>query len=87
MHSQHSGDSRKLATPPLSLGAVTATSRSGVPGLQLNPLEKLDAPALCVNTTDPAATLSSLDFGKSGTTVTFQILMKLQHHRHLNKDP
>lgn len=72
---------------PLSLGAGTATSHSGVPGLQVNHLEKLDPPALCVNTVDPAASPSSLTLARIAGRRPYKSLMKLQHRRHLNKDP
>lgn len=69
---QHSGDSRNLDTSKLyTLSASELGLR--VPELQLNHLEKLDSPALCLNTTDPAASHSSLT-GKNGGTGTFQIL-------------
>lgn len=61
---KHSGDSRNLATSKLyTLSAMELGL--GVPGLQLNHLEKLDSLAFCMNATDPAASHSSLT-GKNG---------------------
>lgn len=67
---KHSGDSRKLAT----LSALELGLKG--PRTAPEPIWKswiLHSPALCLNTTDPAASHSSLP-GKNGGTVTFHIL-------------